>query len=334
MQDAMLKVEHLKTRFRTRAGELLAVDDVSFHLARSETLAVVGESGCGEEGTAVSILRLLDESVGRVVGGRILFEGSDLASKSIKEMREIRGNTISMIFQEPMTSLTPLLTIGWQIGETLRRHKGVSAAAARERVVELLNDVRIPEPERRIHQYPHHLSGGMRQRVMIAMALACRPRLLIADEPTTALDVTIQAQILELIRDLKERMGTAVLLITHDLGVVAETASRVIVMYAGRKVEEARVEDLFAQPAHPYTVGLLGSIPRLGLSARSESRIRLAEIPGMVPAIRSTTPQCHFADRCRLATEICRREVPPLMAANGLDHSVACFHADRIGELA
>ena len=334
MLEKMLRVENLRTRFRTRAGEVLAVDDVSFDLARGETVAVVGESGCGKSVTALSILRLLDESVGRVVGGRILFEGSDLATKSTKEMREIRGNKISMIFQEPMTSLNPLLTIGWQISETLRRHTSVSATAARERVVELLTDVRIPEPEHRIHQYPHQLSGGMRQRVMIAMALACRPRLLIADEPTTALDVTIQAQILELMRDLKDRMGTAILLITHDLGVVAETASRVIVMYAGRKVEEATVEDLFARPGHPYTVGLLGSVPRLGLSSRSEGRTRLSEIPGMVPAIRSSAPQCHFADRCRLASEICRREVPPLLAARGKDHSVACFHADRIGELA
>src|SRR5437764_8737453 len=261
---ALLEVERLKTYFFTRDGVVRAVDGVSFSVGRGETLCIVGESGCGKSVTSLSILRLIASPPGRTVAGRVLFEGRDLLALPEAEMRKIRGDAISMIFQEPMTSLNPVLTIGHQIAEALALHRGLSRDAADTRAVEMLRLVRMPEPERRVRQYPHELSGGMRQRVMIAMALACEPRLLIADEPTTALDVTIQAQILDLMRELKERTGAAIVLITHDLGVVAEMAQRVVVMYAGRKVEEAPVAELFRRPLHPYTLGLLTSVPKLG----------------------------------------------------------------------
>ena len=275
---ALLEVENLQTHFRTPDGVNRAVDGVSFDVNQGETLAIVGESGCGKSVTANSILRLIPEPPGKIAGS-IRFEGTDLLKLDEAAMREIRGNEISMIFQEPMTSLNPVLTIGRQLRETIQLHEGLDRNAAEKRAVEMLNLVGIAEPQRRVREYPHQLSGGMRQRVMIAMALACNPKLLIADEPTTALDVTIQAQILDLMRDLKHRVGAAIILITHDLGVVAEVAERVMVMYAGRKVEEASVGDLFRTPRHPYTQGLLGAVPKLGSSVTGEES-RLAEIPG------------------------------------------------------
>jgi len=289
---------------------------------------MVGESGCGKSVTALSILRLIASPPGRTIAGRITFEKRDLLSLTEQEMRKVRGNEISMIFQEPMTSLNPVITIGRQIAETLTVHRDMTRSEALARAIEMLKLVNIPEPARRTGQYPHQLSGGMRQRVMIAMALACNPKLVIADEPTTALDVTIQAQILDLMRGLKVRTGAAILLITHDLGVVAEMAQRVFVMYAGRKVEEAPVTALFARPRHPYTRGLLASIPRLG-SAGTAGVKRLAEIPGVVPSLREEIPGCVFAARCAYATERCRREYPPL-ERKGDGHAVACWEADRI----
>ncbi len=324
----VLEVEGLKTHFFTRDGVVRAVDGLSFSVGPGETLAIVGESGCGKSVTSLSILRLIASPPGRIVEGAIRFEGRDLLALSEAEMRDVRGNEISMVFQEPMTSLNPVLTIGRQVAEALILHRGLNRSAARTRSVEMLALVNIPEPARRVDEYPHQMSGGMRQRVMIAMALACNPRLLIADEPTTALDVTIQAQILDLMRGLKEKTGAAIVLITHDLGVVAEMAQRVVVMYAGRKVEEAPVDALFAHPRHPYTRGLLHSIPRLGASATGE-RKRLEEIRGMVPSMREAIPGCVFAPRCAYATEQCRTQYPPLeVKADG--HSVACWEADRL----
>jgi peptide/nickel transport system ATP-binding protein len=322
--EPILEIDDLKTHFFTRDGVVRAVDGVSYNLAKGETLGVVGESGCGKSITALSVLRLVPSPPGRIVGGAIRFEGRDLLTRSEAEMRDLRGNDISMIFQEPMTSLNPVLTIGHQIAETLTLHQGLSRRAALDRAIEMLTLVRIPEAERRIRQYPHQLSGGMRQRVMIAMALSCNPKVLIADEPTTALDVTIQAQILNLMHELKQKLGTAVILITHDLGVVAETAQRVVVMYAGRKVEEAPVEELFAAPLHPYTRGLMASVPRLG-AALDDRRHRLAEIPGMVPSLRGMPQGCSFAPRCRFATERCRADFPPLETARR-GHAVACWN--------
>jgi len=324
----LLEVDGLKTYFYTRDGVVRAVDGISFTVYPGETLAVVGESGCGKSVTSLSILRLIASPPGRTIAGRLMFEGRDLLELSEPAMRQVRGNEISMIFQEPMTSLNPVLTIGRQIAEALTLHRGLSHDEALARAVEMLRLVNMPEPERRVAQYPHQLSGGMRQRVMIAMALACNPRLLIADEPTTALDVTIQAQILDLMRKLKEKTGAAIVLITHDLGVVAEMAQRVVVMYAGRKVEEAPVAALFARPRHPYTRGLLNSIPRLG-AAEVVGRKRLAEIPGMVPSLREVIPGCIFAPRCAHATARCRREYPPLEHKSA-GHSVACWESDRI----
>ena len=327
----VLEVEGLKTHFFTRDGVVRAVDGLSFSVGPGETLAIVGESGCGKSVTSLSILRLIASPPGRVVEGTIRFEGRDLLALSEPDMRRVRGNEISMIFQEPMTSLNPVLTIGRQIAEALILHRGLARSAARARAIEMLALVNIPEPARRVTEYPHQMSGGMRQRVMIAMALACNPKLLIADEPTTALDVTIQAQILDLMRGLKEKTGAAIMLITHDLGVVAEMAQRVVVMYAGRKVEEAPVAALFAAPRHPYTRGLLNSIPRLGASATGK-RKRLEEIRGVVPSMREPIAGCVFAPRCAYTTERCRNEYPPLeLKAPG--HVVACWEADRIGAL-
>ena len=322
----LLSVEDLRTHFRTPDGILRAVDGVSFSVEAGETIAIVGESGCGKSVTANSILRLIQEPPGKIAG-RIVFEGRDLLSLSEKQMRGIRGNDISMIFQEPMTSLNPVLSIGRQLGETVRIHQGLDKKAALERSIEMLTLVGIPEPARRVRQYPHQLSGGMRQRVMIAMALACSPKLLIADEPTTALDVTIQAQILDLMRDLKRRVGAAIVIITHDLGVVAEVASRVVVMYAGRKVEEAPVAELFGNPKHPYTVGLMGAVPKLGSSLEGE-RTRLAEIPGLVPSLKSKIVGCAFAGRCPRVTDICRK-VAPALETKAPNHVAACHHAER-----
>jgi len=326
----LLEVEGLKTYFFVRQGIVKAVDDVSFSLAAGERLAIVGESGCGKSMTALSILRLVPDPPGRIVGGHIRFEGKDLLQLPEAEMRKVRGNQISMIFQEPMTSLNPLLSIGHQIGEVFMFHEHVSRAMAFDKAVELLKLVRIPEPARRAQEYPHQLSGGMRQRAMTAMALACNPKVLLADEPTTALDVTIQAQILDLIVELQERLGTAVVLITHDLGVVAETAQRVIVMYGGRKVEEARVDDLFDRPRHPYTQGLLAAVPHLAsLSAERSGRERLTEIPGMVPALIDLPKGCTFAPRCPFATELCHGEFPPY-ELKAPDHWAACWHSDQV----
>jgi peptide/nickel transport system ATP-binding protein len=282
-------------------------------------LGIVGESGCGKSVTALSILRLIPPETGRIASGSIRFEGEELTSLSEEAMKRLRGHRISMIFQEPMTSLNPVLTVGTQIAENVTRHLGVSKRAARERACEMLDLVRIADAKRRLDEYPHQLSGGMRQRVMIAMALSCDPQVLIADEPTTALDVTIQAQILDLMLDLKEKTGTAIVLITHDLGVVAETAQRVVVMYAGRKVEEAPVEALFDNPLHPYTRGLMAAIPRLDTDAA-----RLQEIPGMVPLLTKPIVGCAFAARCPLATERCRAEAPPLVDVGG-GHTALCW---------
>jgi peptide/nickel transport system ATP-binding protein len=326
-QDIVLDIQNLQTVFFTNSGLFRAVDDVSFQVRRGETLAIVGESGCGKSVTALSIMRLVPDPPGRVVGGSVMLEGTDLLGLDEAAMRKVRGNRISMIFQEPMTSLNPVMRIGDQITEAVRLHRPITAGEAWKQAVDMLRLVRIPEPERRAQEYPHQMSGGMRQRAMIAMALACRPALLIADEPTTALDVTIQAQILALIVDLQTRLGTGLILITHDLGVVAQTAQRVIVMYAGRKVEEAAVEDLFENPRHPYTRGLMASMPAvIGLDANNDAR--LTEIPGMVPSLTNLPAGCAFAPRCRLAVERCRAEYPPLQDFDG--HLAACWRAEEL----
>ncbi len=325
----LLEVSGLGTWFYTRQGIVKAVDDVQFTVAAGETLAIVGESGCGKSMTALSLMRLIPDPPGRIVAGSVKLAERDLLQLSEKEMRGVRGNEISMIFQEPMTSLNPVMTIGKQIGEALILHRDMDKKAAMTRAVEMLDLVKIPEPAQRAREYPHQLSGGMRQRAMIAMALACNPKVLIADEPTTALDVTIQAQILELILELQREFGTAVILITHDLGVVAETARRVIVMYAGRKVEEAEVGELFARPLHPYTQGLLASIPRLDLlrgAARADTD-RLQEIPGIVPALFALPKGCAFAARCPKVTEICRAERPTYDQKRP-GHWAACWNSD------
>ena len=326
MPDALLRVNDLRTHFFTLDGVTRAVDGVDLAVHAGETVGIVGESGCGKSVTALSIMRLLPAKLGRVVSGTIRFDGQDLLALSEAEMREIRGNRIAMVFQEPMTSLNPVLTIGDQIAEAVMIHQKKSRSDAMAHAVAMLRLVRIPDAERRVRDYPHQFSGGMRQRVMIAMALCCNPKLLIADEPTTALDVTIQAQILRLMLELKGRFGAAVMLITHDLGVVAETCQRVIVMYAGRKVEEAPVVELFDRPMHPYTRGLMASIPR---RLQQQTARRLREIPGIVPSLREPIAGCPFAPRCDFATDRCRGEAPPLMErASG--HRAACWHVDRV----
>ncbi|MBY0321124.1 MAG: ABC transporter ATP-binding protein [Reyranella sp.] len=323
--SAILEVRDLHTQFNTLDGVVRAVDGVSFDVARGETLGIVGESGCGKSVTALSILRLIPPETGRIAQGSIRFEGNELTTLSEEQMKSLRGHRISMIFQEPMTSLNPVLTVGTQIAENVVRHLGVSWSAARDRAREMLDLVRIADAKRRLDEYPHQLSGGMRQRVMIAMALSCDPQVLIADEPTTALDVTIQAQILDLMIELKEKTGTAIVLITHDLGVVAETTERVVVMYAGRKVEEAPVEALFENPLHPYTRGLMRAIPRLDVEADAAgTRPRLQEIPGLVPILTQPIVGCAFAARCELATDRCRVTAPPFVGA-GDGHTVACW---------
>jgi peptide/nickel transport system ATP-binding protein len=317
--SVLLEVRDLRTSFAVEGGELFAVDGVSLTLEAGRTLCIVGESGCGKSATALSIMGLV-AAPGRV-SGEILFDGVDLAQVSPAAMRELRGDRLSMIFQEPMTSLNPAFTVGEQIAEVLLRHRALSREEARARTVDLLRQVHVPSPELRFDDYPHRLSGGMRQRVMIAMALACGPKLLIADEPTTALDVTIQAQILDLMRTLREETGTAIILITHDLGVVAELADEVAVMYAGRIVERAKVAKLFAEPQHPYTVGLLGSIPRLDLEQE-----QLPAIEGLVPNPLEPIPGCRFHPRCPFAIDRCRAEAPPLLAL-GDGHVSACWRA-------
>jgi oligopeptide/dipeptide ABC transporter ATP-binding protein len=326
----VLEIENLQTHFFTAGGVVRAVDGVSYAVRSRETLGVVGESGCGKSVTALSILRLVADPPGRIVGGAIRFAGTNLLDLTERQMEGIRGNDISMIFQEPMTSLNPLMTVGRQISEAIALHRGLSRRDAMDRAIEMLRRVHIPDPERRAHAYPHQLSGGMRQRAMIAMAVSCNPKLLIADEPTTALDVTIQAQILDLMRELRETLGTAIVLITHDMGVVAENADRVVVMYAGRKVEEASAKDLFEQPGHPYTKGLLGSIPDVEAAAHTRTRrARLNEIKGMVPSLASLPQGCTFAPRCGLASEQCRASYPPLVQYRP-DHWVACWHAEHV----
>ena len=325
----ILEVEGLRTLFFTRQGLVRAVSDLSFHVGRGEVLAIVGESGCGKSITALSIMRLVPTPPGRIDAGSVKLEGRELLSLDEEEMRAVRGNDISMIFQEPMTSLNPVLTVGEQIAEAVRLHQNISRADARARAVEMLDLVRIPEPAQRAREYPHQMSGGMRQRVMIAMALACNPKVLIADEPTTALDVTIQAQILDLIVKLQQQRGTAVVLITHDLGVVAETAHRVVVMYAGRKIEEAPVEELFDRPLHPYTHGLMASVPRLAVLGGGPAAERLQEIPGMVPLLSALPEGCAFAPRCAHADDTCRATYPDYVERRP-GHWVACWHAERL----
>jgi oligopeptide/dipeptide ABC transporter ATP-binding protein len=327
---AILEIDNLQTHFFTSAGVVRAVDGVSYAVHSGETLGVVGESGCGKSVTALSILRLVANPPGRIVGGAIRFAGANLLDLSESAMEGIRGNDISMIFQEPMTSLNPLLTVGRQISEAIALHRGLSRHDARDQAVEMLRRVHIPEPERRVDAYPHQLSGGMRQRVMIAMAVSCDPKVLIADEPTTALDVTIQAQILDLMRELQDRLSTAIILITHDMGVVAENADWVVVMYAGRKVEEASAEALFERPGHPYTKGLLGSIPNLEVAAHAGTRRpRLNEIKGMVPSLADLPKGCTFAPRCAVATAECHAAYPPLLQ-HRTGHWIACWHAERL----
>ena len=326
----LLDVRNLSTHFFTRQGRLPAVDGISIKIEAGETLALVGESGCGKSVTAASIMRLVPEPPGRIVAGEIWFEGRDLLKLPEDEMRALRGNRIGMIFQEPMTSLNPVFTIGDQITEVIRAHRKVSRSTAHRRAVDLLNLVRLPDPDRQVREYPHRLSGGMRQRVMIAMALACDPALLIADEPTTALDVTTQAQILELLDDLKQRLGMAMLLITHDLGVVAQTAQRVLIMYAGRVVEEAAVENLFNKPFHPYTRGLLESLPRPSAETDATGRPPpLPEIAGTVPSIASLPVGCRFAPRCPHVRDACRLSDVPLRTFSG-GRAAACLRADEL----
>ena len=327
----VLDVKNLETVFFTNSGLFRAVDDVSFRVRRGETLAIVGESGCGKSVSALSIMRLVPNPPGRIVGGSVMLEGTDLLALEEAEMRAIRGNRISMIFQEPMTSLNPVMRIVDQIMEAVRLHREMTKQQAWNQAVEMLRLVRIPEPARRALEYPHQLSGGMRQRAMIAMALACRPALLIADEPTTALDVTIQAQILALVLELQQELGMGLILITHDLGVVAQTAQRVIVMYAGRKVEEADVETLFADPRHPYTRGLMASIPAVP-SLQGKADARLAEIPGTVPSLTRLPKGCAFAPRCSLAVARCH-EAYPLLQDWGGGHLAACWRAAEMADL-
>ncbi|HWP46885.1 MAG TPA: ABC transporter ATP-binding protein [Candidatus Limnocylindrales bacterium] len=320
--EPLLKVINLHTYFFTDEGVAKAVDGVDLEIHKGETLGVVGESGCGKSVTALSILRLIPDPPGKIIEGQILFKGQDLLKLSNSEMRKIRGNEISMIFQEPMTSLNPVFTIGNQIAEAIQLHQGLSKKASLEKAVDMLKLVGIPSPERRVKEYPHQLSGGMRQRAMIAMALSCNPSLLIADEPTTALDVTIQAQILDLINNLKRELGMAVILITHDLGIIAETAARVVVMYAGKVVEEADVYTLFEDPKHPYTQGLLRSIPRPDLGMTKETRLQ--EIPGIVPSLTDLPPGCSFNPRCPKVMDICRKETPKLKEIKP-GHKVSCW---------
>lgn len=320
--EVLLEIDKLETHFVTEAGTMRAVDGVSLTVRRGETLGIVGESGSGKSVTAMSVLRLIPNPPGRVVGGRILLNGQNLLDLSEDEMDKVRGGKVSMIFQEPMTSLNPVYTVGVQIAEGIQQHQKLTKRRAWAKAIDMMRLVGIPDPERRINEYPHQMSGGMRQRVMIAIALACKPELLIADEPTTALDVTIQAQILELLNELKAELGMAVILITHDLGVVAETASRVAVMYAGRCVEEAAVVDLFTNTLHPYTQGLMASIPG---TDKTDKRKRLKAIPGMVPDMLNLPRGCKFQARCSKVFDACREAEPPLKAVGSEEHRVRCW---------
>ena len=320
--DTLLQIKDLHTYFYTVDGVVKAVDGVDLTLRRGETLGLVGESGCGKSVTARSSLRLIQEPPGRIVKGQILFDGQDLLKLDVKQIQLVRGNRISMVFQEPMTSLVPVFTIGDQIAESIRLHKKVSKAKAHNLVIEMLKKVAISDPENRIKEYPHQMSGGMRQRVMIAIALSCDPDILIADEPTTALDVTIQAQILKLMNKLKEDFGASVLLITHDLGVIAKMAQNVAVMYAGRIVEYANVIELFSNPKHPYTVGLMDSIPKIDEPVPQDRMLRT--IPGIVPSLLNLPDECHYRSRCAKAFDMCAQEIPPLVELDS-GHSVRCW---------
>ncbi len=322
--EALLELRDLKTHFHTPDGVVKAVDGVTYSLKAGETLGVVGESGCGKSVTALSILRLIPEPPGRITGDGIFFEGRDLTKLATKDLRRIRGNEISMIFQEPMTSLNPVFTIGFQIAEAVMLHQGMNKKDAFDKAAEMLDLVGIPLPRQRVKEYPHQLSGGMRQRVMIAMALSCNPRILLADEPTTALDVTIQAQILDLMFKLKDDFGTAIIMITHDLGLIAETCQRVVVMYAGKVVEEAPVEEIFAHPLHPYTIGLLNSIPKLRTSPDQKEQGRLNEIPGIVPSLHRLPTGCTFNPRCSEVFGMCAESEPELKEVSS-GHFVRCF---------
>jgi oligopeptide/dipeptide ABC transporter ATP-binding protein len=328
--NTVLTVNDLGVRFYTRDGVIRAVNDVSFYLKRGETLGIVGESGCGKSVMALSVMGLIPQPPGRIESGTINLEGRNLLNLSERDMRNVRGNEISMIFQEPMTSLNPVLKIGFQISESLMLHQKLSKKEALEKTVDFLNLVRIPEAAQRMNEYPHQMSGGMRQRVMIAMALSCNPKVLIADEPTTALDVTIQAQILNLMLDLKKKLDTAILMITHDLGVIAQVADRVLVMYVGLKAEEAPVTELFQQPLHPYTRGLMASIPHIGETDDADtSEVRLEEIPGVVPSLRQDIVGCTFAPRCKFVTPHCKEAQPPL-EEKAPHHWVACWETERV----
>ena len=324
---ALPEIKGLKTHFKTDDGWLHAVDGVDIAVDRGETVGVVGESGCGKSVTAKTVLKLIDMPPGKIVAGRVMWQGRDLVPLPADEMRKIRAKEIAIVFQEPMTSLNPVYTVGEQIAEVIRRHEGLGRRGALAKTVDMLKLVQIPNPQRRVRDYPHQFSGGMRQRVMIAMALACNPKLLIADEPTTALDVTIQAQILELLGDLKSRFGMAIMLITHAMGVVAETAQRVVVMYAGKVIEEAPVEQLFGRPMHPYTQGLIRSIPRIDRAATHKTR--LEAIAGVVPSLLNPPPGCRFAPRCRFALPICTEAMPALRELEP-GHKVACVRAESL----
>ena len=327
MTKPILEVQELCTSFFTDEGVVHAIDKVSFSLIKGETLGIVGESGSGKTVTSKTLMRIIPSPPGKITGGKVLFHGEDLVTATDKRMQKIRGNKIAMIFQEPMSALNPVFTVGWQIDESLRLHqKDLSKAQRAKRVLEMLHKVKIPSPEQRVREYPHQLSGGMRQRVMIAIALACNPEILIADEPTTALDVTIQAQVLRLIGDLKTELGTAVILITHDLGVVAEVCDRVLVMYAGQVVEEAGIDDIFHKPSHPYTRALLRSIPKRG---KRIAGAKFESIEGMVPDLKKLPKGCRFQGRCDIEKERCREEEPPLVKV-GERQSSRCFFADEV----
>jgi len=322
--EKILEVKNLCTSFFTDMGEVKAVDNVSFDVFKGKTIGIVGESGCGKSVTSLSIMRLIPKPPGKIVSGQILYRGKDLVQQSMSEMREIRGNEISMIFQEPMTSLNPVFTVGFQIIEAIVLHAGISKSAALDKAIDMLKLVGIPAPEKRVHDYPHQLSGGMRQRVMIAMALSCNPQILIADEPTTALDVTIQAQILDLLRDLQQKVGLGLILITHDLGVIAEMAHEVMVMYAGQVIEKGSVERIFAHPSHPYTRGLLNSIPTLTKDDSGKvKKKRLEAIPGIVPSMLDLPYGCRFQDRCSKVKDICRQAPPDFWEIEAA-HPIRC----------
>ena len=326
MPEDLLTITDLQTHFFTPEGIVLAVDGVSFSIPKGKTLGVLGESGCGKSVTALSILRLIPDPPGRIRNGSVFFDGMDLVKATPEQIRQIRGNKISMIFQEPMTSLNPVYTIGDQIAETYITHRGLDQKEALERSVEMLRIVGIPVPEKRVGEYPHQLSGGMRQRAMIAMAIACRPEVLIADEPTTALDVTIQAQILDLMLDLQDKLGMSVMMITHDLGVIAEVSDQVVVMYAGEVVEYCPIDTLFTESRHPYTVGLMQSIPKLG-EKFTRGKVPLQEIPGMVPNLIRLPPGCLFAPRCNRVMDRCLKDRPPIFVIDA-EHSVKCWLAE------